>query len=260
MSKSKNRIKQTGEVFTPTELVNEILNKLPADIINNKEKTVVDPACGNGQFLIEAIKRRKSTKNVFGVDIMADNCCDTIARIIFLVVHNIEIINNNAQFVDGVDNDGHTDHPMYPLDMDSTKFLRYYSYQDKEVVIKIDHCSETGVWFKYGINGSKSLELYPYIVCADSLQFKYDEFDNIKHLDIPFIQTIQPSITPIVEIIEPIQLPEEKTKSDIPKPKKEISKPTTNKDYDEYLRLDALRGTTEFDFKKWDKLRKKFSS
>lgn len=216
MSKSKDRIKQTGEVFTPSELVNEILDKIPTDLIIDSEKTIVDPACGNGQFLFEVIKRRKTTKNVYGVDIMADNCCDTIARIIFYAIYGLNIINKQAQFVSGVNNDGHTDHPMYPLTINTKQFLRYYSYQNNEVVVIIDSISKTGVWFKYSIDGGKTYSSYPYIVCANSLEFNYDEFENIEHLDIPITNIIE--IEPIKildisvdDIIEPITVDEHST-------------------------------------------------
>lgn len=255
MSKSKDRIKQTGEVFTPSKLVNEMLDKIPTELINDPDKTIIDPSCGNGQFLIEVVKRRGTIKNVFGVDIMADNCCDTIARLIFYAVHGLEIINENAQFVSDLDHDGHTDHPMYPFAVDIKKFFRYYSYQNKEVIVMIDHASETGVWFKYSTDGGQTYTVYPYIVCADSLQFNYDEFDMIEHLDI----ACTPVETSIIVNIEPIKKPkiEEPPVSVIKKPK---VKDNTNKDYEEFQRLESLKGTTEFNFAKWDKLRKKFSS
>ena len=53
----KEKIKKFGEVFTPPELVNEMLDKLPKDLWLDKTKTWLDPACGNGNFLVE-VKRR----------------------------------------------------------------------------------------------------------------------------------------------------------------------------------------------------------
>lgn len=71
-----------GEVFTPPQLVNEILDKLPQEEIINPDKTVGDiSGCGNGNFLIEVLNRRlkagvkhiDAIKTIYGVDIMADN-------------------------------------------------------------------------------------------------------------------------------------------------------------------------------------------
>ncbi len=46
-----------GEVFTPAKLVNEMLDKLPVEVWNNKDLTWCDPACGSGNFLYH-VKRR----------------------------------------------------------------------------------------------------------------------------------------------------------------------------------------------------------
>jgi len=58
--RTKERIKRTAEIFTPAFLVNEILDKLTeyGPEIWNEEKTFLDPACGNGNFLIEILKRK----------------------------------------------------------------------------------------------------------------------------------------------------------------------------------------------------------
>jgi len=88
--KSKKRIKKTGEVFTPTELVNELLDKFLVETWSDKTQTFLDPSCGDGNFLVEVKKRlMKGLKEVFpnenereahilnnmifGVDIMPDN-------------------------------------------------------------------------------------------------------------------------------------------------------------------------------------------
>ena len=42
--------KQTGEVFTPLELVNEMLDKLPEDVWSNPNLKWLDPANGIGNF------------------------------------------------------------------------------------------------------------------------------------------------------------------------------------------------------------------
>ena len=80
--RSIERKKSLGEVFTPTELVNEMLDKLPQEELLNPIKTVGDiSGCGNGNFLIEVLNRRikagvshkDSLRTIYGVDIMEDN-------------------------------------------------------------------------------------------------------------------------------------------------------------------------------------------
>ena len=79
--KSSKRVKDAGEVFTPTELVDDMLNKLPQDVFTNPEKTFIDPACGDGNFLVRVLERKiqngstplQALQTTYGVDIMPDN-------------------------------------------------------------------------------------------------------------------------------------------------------------------------------------------
>lgn len=79
--RSKLRIKATGEVFTPTGLVQEVLDHLPKDSFSDPTKTFLDPACGDGQFLSEVLIRKlengidfeTALSTIYGVDIMQDN-------------------------------------------------------------------------------------------------------------------------------------------------------------------------------------------
>jgi len=103
--KSKERVQQHGEVFTPDSIVNDML-----DLVDNElyaamdkeglseedkarkyiENTVLEPSCGDGQFLIrilyrklEAVKKLpveerelaivKAFCSIYGVDIQEDN-------------------------------------------------------------------------------------------------------------------------------------------------------------------------------------------
>jgi len=49
--------KQNGEVFTPLTLVNEMLDKLPSEVWNNKNYKWLDPAVGIGNFPIIVFER-----------------------------------------------------------------------------------------------------------------------------------------------------------------------------------------------------------
>jgi len=55
---------ENGQYFTHKELVNLIIKKIPI----TQESKVLDPTCGAGAFLIEAIKKTDA-ENVYGVDI-----------------------------------------------------------------------------------------------------------------------------------------------------------------------------------------------
>ena len=45
------------EVFTPPEVVNQMLDMLPQELFRNPDTTFLDPACKTGVFLREIAKR-----------------------------------------------------------------------------------------------------------------------------------------------------------------------------------------------------------
>jgi len=75
------RVKATGEVFTPTELVREILEQIPIEQFQDPSKTFLDNSCGDGQFLGEVLIRKmengstfeQALSTIYGVDLMIDN-------------------------------------------------------------------------------------------------------------------------------------------------------------------------------------------
>lgn len=81
IAREKARVKSTGEVFTPTVLVQEILDNLDEEVFTNSTKTFLDPTCGDGQFLGEVLIRKmengstfeQALSTVYGVDLMQDN-------------------------------------------------------------------------------------------------------------------------------------------------------------------------------------------
>jgi 2-polyprenyl-3-methyl-5-hydroxy-6-metoxy-1,4-benzoquinol methylase len=89
VDRMSERVKGTGEVFTPTDLVIEIVRKIPVENFA-PGKTVLDPACGDGQFL-EVVKHLKmlhfgmtleaALNDIYGVDIMRDNVTLCLKRL-----------------------------------------------------------------------------------------------------------------------------------------------------------------------------------
>jgi hypothetical protein len=82
IERDRLRVKETAEVFTPTPLVQEILNKLPQELFEDSTKTFLDPSCGDGQFLSEVVIRKMERSNctleqalstTYGVELMEDN-------------------------------------------------------------------------------------------------------------------------------------------------------------------------------------------
>ena len=79
----ETRVKDTGEVFTPDPLVQKMLDDLNVDWNNPPQnETFLDPTCGNGQFLIELVKRGIPLENIYGVDLMPDNIISCRERVL----------------------------------------------------------------------------------------------------------------------------------------------------------------------------------
>lgn len=101
--KSKSRVNKYGEVFTANKEVNNMLNLIDRKGFVNE--TVLEPACGTGNFLVEALERklkaideqRHPTRlsyvrdlvtvlaTLYGVDIQADNVLETRNRLAIMV-------------------------------------------------------------------------------------------------------------------------------------------------------------------------------
>jgi len=105
VERDKSRVKATGEVFTPTPLVQEILDQLPLDQFTDPNKTFLDNSCGDGQFLSEVIIKKmehgstyeQALSTTYGVDLMVDNCIECIRRLYGVEPEpNIEILEGDA--------------------------------------------------------------------------------------------------------------------------------------------------------------------
>jgi len=102
----QRRQRQTAEVFTPPELVEQILSKLPQEVWK-EGKTFCDPACGNGNFLIAVLRRKikrghkslDALKCVFGVDIKKDNIHECRVRLLKEVSLHEEITGEHVKAV-----------------------------------------------------------------------------------------------------------------------------------------------------------------
>ena len=87
--KTHKRIKDYGEIFTPQKLVCLMLDIIPNPFWTSSEKTFLDPACGDGNFLVEVVDRKirngataiQALQTTYGVDIMQDNVWECRRRL-----------------------------------------------------------------------------------------------------------------------------------------------------------------------------------
>lgn len=104
--KSKKRVKDFAEVYTPQCLVRDMVALTDAC---QPSVTVLEPSCGNGNFLIEILSQKLDNSNdtkeafvslssLYGIDIQDDNVLETRERLKFLFLdrfpnQNIDEIN-----------------------------------------------------------------------------------------------------------------------------------------------------------------------
>jgi hypothetical protein len=109
VERDKLRIKQTAEVFTPTQLVQDILDKLEEEdptLFSDRTKTFCDNSFGDGQFLSEVVIRKmersgctleQALSTTYGVELMEDNVIECKKRLAGPepTERIIEILNKN---------------------------------------------------------------------------------------------------------------------------------------------------------------------
>lgn len=111
--KSKNRVQKYGEVFTAEREVKAMCDLIPVDVWNNIDSRFLEPACGNGNFLVEIYARKlercntqeealRALNSIYAIDIQADNCEESRQRLkqMYLTKFSYtqkvdEILNNN---------------------------------------------------------------------------------------------------------------------------------------------------------------------
>jgi hypothetical protein len=111
-SRDKSRTDKTGEVFTASSLVIDILERLPEKSWEDG-KHHLDPAMGNGQFLAASCIARAEEghsewlENTFGVDLMIDNVEECKARLVSIAIEYgypvelaVDIVNENLHVGD----------------------------------------------------------------------------------------------------------------------------------------------------------------
>ncbi|MCY4224742.1 MAG: N-6 DNA methylase [Bacteroidetes bacterium] len=115
--RDSDRVDNYGEVFTPNWLVKQMMDHLPDDPIAELNKSALDPSCGNGQFLTEALRRKlattaknyaesldqkqyqfdclRSLSKIYGVDINADTAAEARTRMEAIVLKAYQAVNDS---------------------------------------------------------------------------------------------------------------------------------------------------------------------
>jgi excisionase family DNA binding protein len=96
--------KVTGSYFTPIDVVDHLMNNLSEYMDANK--SLIDPCCGTGNFLLAALKRGIPIENIYGNDI--DEISVLITKLNFYIngIHNLDLLESHFKNVDSLKNEG----------------------------------------------------------------------------------------------------------------------------------------------------------
>jgi len=107
VNRSDERIKQTGEVFTPMALVYEMVAEFPAEQLADKTTTFLDNSCGCGNFLVGLysvmtetydLTHEEAIAKLYGVDLMEDNIRETCKNLGVEFGHPHFVVANGLEY------------------------------------------------------------------------------------------------------------------------------------------------------------------
>lgn len=104
--RSDDRIKETGEVFTPQELCAEMVSEIPQSVLQNENSTFLDNSAGSGNFMLalqtELSKYHSLThindNMLYAVELMPDNHAELCNRLGISVDHPHFVCANALEY------------------------------------------------------------------------------------------------------------------------------------------------------------------
>ena len=114
-----SRVRDLGEVYTNEREVNAMLDLLPASIWRSIEATFLEPACGNGNFLVAILTRKlalipkgmteaqaqdkieflilRAATSLYGIDICGENVAESRKRLQQTILDHWPLTLNNLE-------------------------------------------------------------------------------------------------------------------------------------------------------------------
>jgi hypothetical protein len=113
ITEDRNRVKALGEVFTPTSLVERVLDAVEQNdptAFTDPDKTFIDSMCGDGQFLVAILKRKiingispqQALSTIFGIDLTQDNIDVCSNRLLKDYPMHAQIVKQNVVCADSL--------------------------------------------------------------------------------------------------------------------------------------------------------------
>ena len=105
--KSSERVRDAGEVFTPFNIIEDMLDLLPDDAWSYRpSKTYLEPSCGNGRFLVVVLYRKfAALKEVLSSE-PSETVKATYALEALASIYGIDISEDNILGHEDVESDG----------------------------------------------------------------------------------------------------------------------------------------------------------
>jgi len=111
--RSIDRVKQTGEVFTPVRYIDDIIDDMYMAGMCNQGKRTLEPSCGDGNFVVAIIHKKlecgitktSALKTTYAIDLMKDNVELCRKRVLELVGNTPEyssIVKSNIVQADSL--------------------------------------------------------------------------------------------------------------------------------------------------------------
>lgn len=165
--RTQERVDLTGEIFTPEEIVNKMLDEVRPEDWSNPDITILEPSCGDGNFVVKIIERfmigleniipdREARfkhiieKQVYALDIMPDNINATLNRIDSIFGYTIRNLDHNILYKDTIGYDcafgnDWTDeygfhHTAEPKHKEENKIIK--DVKKKKITVKVADLSE----------------------------------------------------------------------------------------------------------------------
>lgn len=104
--RSDERIAETGEVFTPAELCDQMVSEIPESIVKDPNSTFLDNSAGSGNFLV-ALQRRLQKYHslqhindnmLYCVELMEDNHAELCNRLGVSTAHPHFVCANALEY------------------------------------------------------------------------------------------------------------------------------------------------------------------
>lgn len=112
--RSRQRVADHGEVFTPSWLVDDMLD-LVGDVAERIDARVLEPACESGNFLVPALKRKLRTVHrqyvksrfekrqhalhalmcLYGIELLADNAAECRANLLAVFTDFLKVTEDD---------------------------------------------------------------------------------------------------------------------------------------------------------------------